>query len=91
MDLKSFQKSHQSNGTNKAETSKDNLRKTAETYAQKSDSELLAEILQAADRAKRDGSVTSEDLQRFAQNLSPMLSEEQRGRLQNVLNLINRN
>ena len=91
MDLKSFQKSHQSKGTNKAETSKEDLRKTAETYAQKSDSELLAEILQAADRGKRDGSVTSEDLQRFAQNLSPMLSEEQRSRLQNVLNLINRN
>ena len=90
MDLKSFQKSHPNDQKHKQDSTKDDLRKTAESYAQKTDNELLSEIIKTAQKGKADGSISNEDLNRFATSVSPMLNEEQRARLQSVLDIINR-
>ena len=89
MDLKSFQNSRPENRTN-AETKKDDLRKTAEEYAQKSDADLLTEIMNVASKGKKDGTLSDEELRSFAQNVAPMLTGEQRERLQSVLEMIRR-
>ena len=89
MDLKSFQDSRP-NTQSFDNVDKGDLKKTAEQYAQKSDSDLLGEIMKTASQGKRDGSLTAESLQSFAQNVAPLLNEEQRKRLQSVLDMINK-
>ena len=90
MDLKSFQNGRHHTSKDENNINKDALRNTAESYMGKKDDELLAEILQAAAKGKRDGTITDEGLRSFAENVAPMLNDEQRARLQKVLNMIDR-
>ena len=91
MDLKSYQRSHPEKHNREKSIVENNFRKTAESYAQKSDEELLSEIVKTARQGKANGSITNEELHRFASNVSPMLNDEQRARLQIVMDIINQN
>jgi len=91
MDLKSFQKNYQNNAQRKESTpTQEDLKNTAEAYAQKSDDDLLGEIMRNAKQNKRDGTLSESQLKAFVSSVSPMLNQEQRERLQNVVDMINR-
>ena len=93
MDYMSFKKSRikTNDSSPKAENANDDIRKTAEKYAQKNDPDLLREILQAANNGKKDGSLSEEKLRQFVTSVSPMLNDEQRARLNSVVEMINKN
>ncbi len=93
MDYMSFKKSRikTNDSSQKAESANDDIRKTAEKYAQKNDPDLLREILQAANNGKKDGSLSEEKLRQFVTSVSPMLNDEQRARLNSVVEMINKN
>lgn len=93
MDYMSFKKSRIKTNcsSQKAESANDDIRETAEKYAQKNDPDLLREILQAANNGKKDGSLSEEKLRQFVTSVSPMLNDEQRARLNSVVEMINKN
>ena len=90
MDFKTFKNNRpeKQNEQNTDSIDKDALRKTAEEYSEKSDSELLGEIMKAAKQGKRDGTLNKEQINQFIKNVSPMLNQEQRQRLQQVVEMI---
>ena len=88
MDFKSFKNTRPEETS---QSSQADLRKTAEKYGKKSDEELLGEIIKAANQGKRDGTLSAENLDTFAQNVAPMLNEEQKQRLYSVIKMINGN
>ena len=92
MDFKSFKRDHISpqSASTQAENLNDNIRKTAEEYANKSDSDLLRDIMQAANNSKKDGRLSEDKLRQFVASVSPMLNDEQRARLNSVVEMINK-
>lgn len=90
MDLKSFKSNYHSQEKPNDAQNRDDVRKKAEEYAAKSDDELLKEIMKTASQGKANGTLNEEQLKAFAQSVSPMLNEEQKARLKNVLDMINR-
>ena len=93
MDFKSFKKTRnmQSGTSEQSENQTDNIRKTAEEYAKKSDSELLGEILKTASQGKQNGTLDKAQIENFVKRVSPMLNEEQRQRLNGVVEMIAKN
>ena len=89
MDFRSF-KNNRPTRTDNA-SSEEDIRETAKTYEGKSDDEMLAEILKMAKKGRTDGSFSEEKLNEFARNVSPMLNEEQRERLQKVVSMLRGN
>ncbi len=62
-------------------TAEDLTRKIAEAYDGKSNREMLKNILLEAEKSKRAGRLSNEEIERFYQNFSPMLDEKQKGQL----------
>lgn len=91
MDLRSFRDSHKGAGGGSKPPTEEDIRSAAEHYADKSDEELLAEILRTARQGKKDGTINDESIRSFVANISPLLSEEQRARLESVIRLIGGN
>lgn len=89
MDFRSFKKNHPTQSDKSP--SEEDIRKTAKTYEGKSDDEMLAEILKMANKGQRDGSFSEAKLDEFVRNVSPILNEKQRERLQKVLSMLRRN
>ena len=88
MDFRSFKKSRPEKRGDQTGTSENDIRKTAEKYGKKSDDELLKDILQMANQGRSEGTLSDSALSEFARKVSPMLNEEQRRRLEQVLNMI---
>jgi len=86
MDFRSFHSKF--NSENSDNRSHADLKKTAEKYVDKSDEELLKDIKKAALEGKREGSFSDEKLRIFADQVSPMLNNEQRRRLQSVIDML---
>lgn len=57
-------------------------------YSKKSESELMAELIQMAVKGKADGTITDKSITEFRDKLYPLLNEEQRERLDNILSNI---
>ena len=89
MDFKSYRKTHKT--TEQSPPNQEDLRKTAEKYQGKSDSEILGEILSMARKGKADGSLSDEALQTFVDRITPMLGAEQQARLKQAIEMIKRN
>ncbi len=89
MDLKNFKSTYKSVDDLSEKANADDVRKKAEQYATKSDDELLKDIMKTAAQGKANGSLDEQQLKTFVQSVSPMLSEEQRARLQSVIDIIN--
>lgn len=81
--MKSFRKSRME----KANNSDEQMEKIKE-YSQKSEKELMAELIQMATRGKADGTITDESIAEFRDKLYPLLNEEQRKRLDGILSNI---
>ena len=86
MDYKSFLNNRKNRPT--TEESKEDLKKTAERYAEKSDAELLGDILKAVQKEKVEGTYSDQKLSEFVEKVSPMLTTEQRTRLMQVIKMI---
>ena len=86
MDYKSFLNNRKNRPTN--DESKEDLKKTAERYAEKSDAELLGDILKAVQKEKAEGTYSDQKLREFVEKVSPMLTTEQRTRLMQVIKMI---
>ncbi len=90
MDFKTYKNTHPGKQSEQKTDAidQDTLRKTAEAYSGKSDEELLGEIMKAAKQGKTNGTLDTEQINQFIKNVSPMLNQEQRQRLQSVVEMI---
>ncbi len=61
------------------------LKALAGKYEGKSEDEIFAAILSEAQTARKNGSLTDGDIDRFVDTVSPMLSSEQRKKLLRVV------
>lgn len=100
-DFKSYQKNNSNKGNTQKkkeetvrstdassvseETAAELTRKALAAYNGKSQSSVLLEILRQAEAGKRAGTLTDADIDAFYAQFSPMLSKEQRKKLQSVL------
>lgn len=70
------------NATEKESANAEDLtRKIAEAYDGKSNMEMLKNILAEAEKSKRSGTLSNEEIERFYQNFSPMLDDKQKQQL----------
>ena len=78
--------SAQTSGDAQAGNSAETLtRKIAQAYNGKSNMAMLQNILQEAERSKRAGTLSNEEIEAFYQSFSPMLSPAQRKQLRIVV------
>lgn len=64
------------------------IRSQAESLSGKSEDELMSSLADAVSKGKEDGSFTPEKLNDFILKLSPMLSDEQKRKLSQVVEKI---
>ena len=98
--LRDFIKQKQSPNTSKTdETNFDNLVKdnpekieniqeNLKKYQNMSQSDLMSELIKEASRMKQNGSLNSDSLNVLKNTLAPMLNEQQKSLLNNILNQI---
>jgi hypothetical protein len=60
------------------------VKKTFEKYQNKSEGELMSELMRSVEQGKADGTFTPEALSSFIGQVSPMLNEEQKRKLKNI-------
>lgn len=77
--MKSFKKSQ----TNKI--NQDDQMEKIKEYSKKSESELMTELIAMATRGKADGSISDDAIFQFRDRLYPLLNEEQRKKLDSIL------
>ncbi len=61
------------------------IQRLARTYNGKSNGNMLAQILKEAEKSKRAGTLTNQEIDVFYNQFSPMLSHTQRGMLKRVV------
>jgi len=66
----------------------DRVRETAKKYENKSESELINDLFKKVAQGKKDGTFNPAEIERFAAQLAPMLTKEQRAKMQQLLNQI---
>ena len=81
--MKSFK---EYSGKGKEENSAADLtRKIAMAYAGKKSGDVWAEILKEAERSKRSGTLSNDDIDEFYRQFAPLLSGEQKKQLETVV------
>ena len=60
-------------------------RRIAQAYNGKSNADILQGILKEAEKSKRAGTLSNQEIEAFYQNFSPMLSGFQRKRLREIV------
>lgn len=89
MDLISFL-SNKKNGGNKQENTEpdgdmaEDVKEKLKQYEGKSEEELMSDLLANVEAAKSEGTFSKEALEEFKSRVAPMLSEEQRRRLDEI-------
>lgn len=89
MDLISFL-SNKKNGGNKQENTEpdgdmaEDVKEKLKQYEGKSEEELMSDLLANVEAAKNEGTFSKEALEEFKSRVAPMLSEEQRRRLDEI-------
>ena len=68
----------------------DALKNMAKQYEGKSDSEIFSELSKTVEKGKRDGSITDEKINSIAQTIAPMLSGEQKQKLDVLMRSLRR-
>ena len=91
MDFRSFKNQADQREKTQGSFDQNDARKTAESYKNKSDSELLSDIFKVANEQKANGSLSDEKLRAFADSVAPMLNEEQKQRLNGVIEMLKGN
>ena len=84
--MKSF-KEYTVDGTEKPQTAsaEDLAKQIANAYNGKSNADMLKNILAEAEKSKRAGMLSNEELEGFYQSFSPMLDGAQRKRLRTIV------
>lgn len=67
---------------------KENITNMYDKYSQFSSDELLSEFIKTSKQRRADGTLNDSELARMKETLLPFLSEEQKGRLNQLLDLI---
>ena len=85
--MKSFKDYAQSKteNTQSTATAEELTKKIASSYNGKSSMEMMKSILAEAEKSKRAGTLSNEELENFYQTFSPMLDSAQRKRLRGVI------
>lgn len=65
--------------------SKDMLKNFASKYEGASEDTLISEIMKEAEKGRRNGTLTNADIDRFKNMLAPMLNQQQRQKLEKVV------
>lgn len=85
--MKSF-KDYQPSASTKDEekiTAESLTKKVAQAYNGKSNAQMLRSILAEAEKGKREGTLSNEEIENFYQTFSPMLDGFQRKRLRAIV------
>ncbi len=84
--MKSFRDYIPNDNTDEAGESVEALgKKLAEQYNGKSSNDMWRNILAEAEKSKRAGTLTNEEIENFYQSFAPMLDNTQRSRLRSVV------
>ncbi len=73
------------NGKSDTTSAEELAKKIAQAYDGKSNLEMLRNILVEAERSKRAGTLSNEEIENFYQSFSPMLNGLQRRQLRGVI------
>ena len=71
--------------TEKTATAEDLTKQIARAYNGKSNADMLKNILAEAEKGKRAGTLSNEEIEAFYQSFSPMLDGAQRKRLRTIV------
>ena len=83
--MRSFKNYTPTNETpNESATAEELTKKIASAYNGKSNAEMLRSILAEAEKSKRAGTLSNEEIEAFYQNFAPMLDGTQRKRLRAI-------
>ena len=82
--MRSFKK-EQENQTQEQTTAEDLMKQMANAYDGRSSADIWKNILAQAEKGKREGTLSNEEIDRFYQTFSPMLNGGQRKKLQAVI------
>ena len=63
----------------------DKLKSMAKNYEGKSENEILGEIKKTVEKGKKDGSLSDNKINEIANQISPMLNDEQKAKLNLLL------
>ena len=66
-------------------TAEDLMKKMASAYDGRSSADIWRNILSEAEKSKRAGTLSNEEIDRFYQSFAPMLDRSQRKRLESVV------
>ncbi len=85
--MKSYkdQKAGQTQGEEKTATAEELAQKLALAYHGKSNAAMLSGILKEAEKSKRAGTLSNEEIEAFYQSFSPMLNPTQRRQLRVIV------
>ena len=67
------------------QTTEELAKKIASAYNGKSNADMLQNILREAEKSKRAGTLSNEEIEVFYQNFSPMLNTIQRKKLRSIV------
>ncbi|MDR3262793.1 MAG: hypothetical protein LBT30_00605 [Clostridiales bacterium] len=86
MDFKSFLKNRKvsANDKQKEEALKERLKK----YEGKSQEDVMTELMRAVEKGKADGTLSSLELENFYTKAAPMLTEEQKRKMREIIDKI---
>ena len=82
--MRSF-KNEQETKRQESTTAEDLMKQMADAYDGKSSADIWRNILAQAEKGKREGTLSNEEIDRFYQTFSPMLNSGQRKKLQSVV------
>ena len=71
--------------SNTASNAEELTKKIAKAYNGRSNGDMLKSILMEAEKSKRAGTLSNEEIEAFYQNFAPMLDASQRKRLRQVV------
>ena len=64
------------------------VKKIIDEHSSKSEEELMKELKEEVNKSKREGNFTDEQVQNFKKTVLPFLSDEQKSKLDEIINLI---
>jgi flagellar motor component MotA len=88
MDFRSFMKNRKFSDSDKQKEA--DLKEKLKRYEGKSKGEIMSELMQAVEKSKRDGTLSISELERYYQAASPMLNDEQRKKMREIIDGISK-
>ena len=83
--MKSFKDYSEQTMNENNQTTEELAKKIASAYNGKSNADMLQNILREAEKSKRAGTLSNEEIEVFYQNFSPMLNTIQRKKLRSIV------